>query len=297
MVNLNLNNLLTLIVLQKRILLNNVTEKLKKDSLKKTLRKEALRKLNDLKKFIARTSKDLTEDQVRDIKQDITMTFFKEVNKNIQSSEFTSAITAEVSKIVHSMQKEYWGGSGEIVLQEDPTQLIHKEHLDAIQGEVLRNTKSIVIDPKTGLGSFEAISQGFISGSSTDEGSSTNIPWLRYFLYGHFEGDLIWVNQEVYEIFKGESAGDLGRFGVGYLWNLLPSERKILSAKLQLSGSNINLSDLKHGQSGKAGRDWFADILSKINFSMLVTVPAEESTNKKVLAKWSKKLGAMYKVK
>lgn len=289
MVDFNLNSILNLIRLEKRIRVSNLKENLKKDGIKV---------LTSLKRNIKRISEDLTKDQVRHIKQDIRDTFFKEVQKNIQSPQFVDAVVTVVSRIVHEMQREYWGGSGDLVLKEDPTQLIHPEHLEAIKNEVIKNTALIVVNPKTGLGSFEAISHEFSSGSKDEESSANKIPWLEFFMNGHMQpSNLIWVNQEVYEIFKREPSGSLGRFGVGYMWQLWPGEDKFRQEWLTEVGSKIKISDLVHGQSGKPGRDWFGNILGKIDFAGIVTIPAKEATDRIVKAKWDKILKSSYNIK
>lgn len=259
---------------------------IKKSNLKKQTKEAGVKKLiQDLLKQLDKAAGT----QLKKLKKDIHQYYYEEIKKQIGLPAFVGAVIKVTVQIVHSMQKEYWGGSGKLVLQEDLTQLGHPEHIEAIKEEVVRNLAMAEVDPKSETVIVEAISEDFMgTGSDNDEMSTKKrIPWLHYFIMGHFEGNLIWVNPEVYEIIKGDEGEGLGRFGNGYMWHLWPGENKRISA--QLKGSGIKLSDLKHGQSGKAGKDWFADIFNMVDIVGLVMQPALDKAMERVAREQAQK--------
>lgn len=198
-----------------------------------------------------------------------------EIKKRLLNPSTAEPYIAEAISILSEMQGEYWGGGS--AAEEDPTMLTASRYSEAIRTEVLKNFAKAAktVDGASGTVNLVLLSNDFLGiGSEGDKKGNRPIQWLSYFLSGNLDNDLYWIDQEHFEIFKGYTAGDLGRFGVGYMWHITSQEVPSLNAKLKAAGKSYTVDKLRHPQSGKAGKDWFARVWSVVDFYQHIQLPA-----------------------
>jgi hypothetical protein len=222
--------------------------------------------------------------RIKSFKQEFKKEVVVEIKKRLLNPATAEPYITQIISVLSEMQGEYWGGGG-LASQEDPTQITAARYAEAVRGEVLKNFASAAksVDGQAGTVSLVLLSNDFLGiGSEGDRKGNRPIQWLSYFLSGNLDNDLYWVNQEHYEIFKGRSSGDLGRFGVGHMWHVGPEEARKLNAQLKAAGKSYSLEALRHPQSGKAGKDWFGNVWSAVDFYQQVQTPAVNAALERV---------------
>jgi hypothetical protein len=228
--------------------------------------------------------------------------FFKVLDEEIKarliSGEVALPVIEETKKILEEMQADYWSSNNSDVIVEDPTALARSEHLTAVTNEILKNFREAASQFSSRGGSLRLIhlSDEFVGTGNEDKKSDQPIIWLHYFLNGNqLEDNLVWINQETYDKLQRVSSGSytaghessaegLGRFGVGYMAcirNIDGFNKLLKTAKISKT-----FEELKHPQSGKAGRAWFEGILSRtLNIQETIIQPALDQTKLRVKLK------------
>lgn len=215
------------------------------------------------------------EDFVDKLEGNIKKIFSIELKKRLLDGSIHAQYASEVMSILLEMQATYFSGA---VGQEDPTRLFKSENMAAVASEIstnFRNAAASVAEGTTSV-SITLLSDDFLGiGKEGDKKGTAPIQWLAYFLSGSLESDLYWINTETFEMITGE-VKNLGRFGVGCMWQIEPDRKEGIARKLSSFG--ISLDSLKHPQSGKPGKDWFDSVWKNLDFYEVIYAPALEAT-------------------
>ncbi len=200
----------------------------------------------------------------------------------ILSSSVHEALSSKAIEILNNMQAEYWGGASGDILKEDPTQFGLPEQHAKIRTEIYKNlqlaSSSIAAD---GTIEFTPISDAFMGIGGDSGGEAGGIPWMAYFLSGALDVDLVWISTDTYAKLKGSSPGSLGRFGVGHMWHVDTAEGRGRFSNWCAS-VGLNYDQLKHPQSGKAGQDWFRELIPSSGIVDLIHQFAVDYANSKM---------------
>lgn len=231
--------------------------------------------------------KEGIDNLLKEVQKDFISKYYTEVKVRLLNRSVHNYFFSKTLQVVADMQSEYFGDG--MIAQEDPTAFLHPEYVKALEKEISENFTMAAanISPNSEL-NIDLLSDEFLGfGKEGDVTGTTPIQWMVYFLVGALDTDLYWVDADTYEAFTGEApSGQLGRFGVGHLWHIQSEESKNrLNAKLKTIGKN--LEQLKHPQSGKAGKNWFADILTEAELNSLVIAPAVQESIAFVQAKYA----------
>lgn len=215
-------------------------------------------------------------DKLKSVKDSFNKEVATEIRKRLLNPGTAEPYIGGVLTVLTEMQAEYWGGGG-LAAEEDPTNLTATRYAEVVRSEVLKNFSGAAktMDVETGTINLVLLSNEFLGvGTEGDTKGNRPIQWLSYFLSGNLDNNLYWINQEHYEIFKGKASGDLGRFGIGYMWHVGQDEAVVLNAKLRSAGKSYTVEALKHPQSGKSGKDWFANVWELVDFNTHIQMPA-----------------------
>lgn len=222
------------------------------------------------------TELDTVRNRLKKSKEEFSKQVAIELQKRLLNPSTAEPYIAATLGVLTLMQAEYWGG--ELKGEDDPTKLTAARYGGAIRAEILKNFAkgAKTLNPVTGTVDLVLLSNDFLGiGMEGDTKGERPIQWLAYFLSGNIEDNLYWIDKEHYEIFKGDSAPSLGRFGVGELWTISsPEELNKLSGLLKKAGKSYNIQALKHPQSGKAGRPWFESVWQSVDFNQHIQMPA-----------------------
>lgn len=224
---------------------------------------------------------------LKEVQKDFLSKYYSSLKLKLLSNSVHSYFFSKTLQAVAAMQSEYFGDG--MIAQDDPTAFLHGEYVRAIEQEIIQNftLAASTVSPNSEL-DLILLSDEFLGfGKEGDMRGTAPIQWMVYFLVGALETDLYWVDADTYELFTGESPqGQLGRFGIGHLWHIQSDDAKVrLNAKLSTVGKN--LEQLKHPQSGKAGKNWFADILTEAEINNLIIQPAIVESTEFIQAKYA----------
>lgn len=224
--------------------------------------------------FVKGDSLEQVKAKIKEFEEAVKKEYFLQLSRRLLDPAIAEIAVREIVAVLAVMQAEYLSGP---IGAEDPAKLAGSAQVAAVRQEVYSNFAKAAksLSPENFTFSLTLLSDEFMGYGSSNEATGPGIPWLYYFLEGSsFDSNLLWINRETYEIIKGVEAGDLGRFGDGYLWTCDEAEMQLITAKLKAAGSSKTAESLRHPQSGKAGYNWFGDVVKAIDFHELVQKPA-----------------------
>jgi len=225
---------------------------------------------------------------IKDIEKTLKTTYIAELKKQLLTSSVQNYFISKTLQVFAEIQAEYFSSS--VVASQDPTSFLQGGYISSIETEIRNNfaLAATSVSPDSEL-ELVLLSDGFCGfGKEGDVTGTAPIQWLVYFLVGSFGNDLYWISLDAYEAIKGRSPGQLGRFGDGHLWTITSGEEKLsINSRLKSAGYSYSLEQLKHPQSGKAGKNWFAGVLSEEEIQSMVIQPAVENAVKYVQARYA----------
>lgn len=224
---------------------------------------------------------------LKEVQKDFLTKYYSSVKMRLLDKSIQGYFFSKTVQVLAEMQSEYFGDG--LVAQQDPTAFLQPHYIKAVEKEIAENFAMAAsqVSSKSDL-EIVLLTDDFLGfGKEGDIKGTTPIQWLVYFLIGALDTDLYWVDAETYFLFTGESPqGQLGRFGVGHLWHINSEEsKKRLDALLR--GSGKSLEQIKHPQSGKAGKNWFADVITPAEIQSLIIMPSINQSIEFVQSKYA----------
>ena len=200
--------------------------------------------------------------------------YLEELAKRIRSNSVKRYYIELVHQVFDEMQAHYWEGKAE----DDPTRF------DRFRPQIGREVnKSLNKTAELALGSkgqihFTVLSDEFLgigSPPGPKDKNKTKIRWAGFFLSGAFHTDLLWVNEELADKLD-MGTNNLGRFGVGFLWELSGDTKEKVQRKFKYR--NLDYNNHLHPQSGKEGKDWFEKLITDEEVQVMIVQPAFNKT-------------------
>ena len=218
---------------------------------------------------------DAVDKQVSDLLKNLEKRFYNGISLALIDHEVGTVLSEACKGVLLDMQAEYFDNATKEEIKKDPTQFGLQSQLSKIDQEVRKNLQEASSRVRDGEFELTLLSDEFI-GKGGGGNSESGIPWLYFFLEGGIlDSDLLWISVDVYNSLmqaSGKStASNLGRFGMGHMWHVPKESAPSINAWLIKAGISLTYNDLIHPQSGKAGSDWFGDVIANSGIVEVIT--------------------------